>query len=213
MDFPLLAFQQTKNIQRVLFFGQGTALDIRGRDFSDITGVIINGIRSPVFVVVSPLRILADIPSGEVGSVVRSVSVLTSNIRGSKASIVSFEAASFSSQMGETGLLIQRFLKILLTTPGSDIFAPQTGGGLLSIIGSISQAGQQNISALASLYIRQTEEQMVAEQAKNLQLSDAAKLGQVTVLRASYSPSETALDIRLQIQALDGTIAVAGLSL
>jgi hypothetical protein len=213
MDYPLLAFQQTKNIRQVLFFGQGTALDIRGRNFDDITGVIINGLRAPVFVVVSPTRILADIPSGEVGSVIRSVAVLTSDVRGSTASIVSFEAAASAQKMGDTGLLVQRFLKVLLTSPGTDIFTPRVGGGLLSLIGGASQTQQSNMSAMATLYVQRAEEAMVTAQARNPQLSDAAKLGQVTVLQATYSQSETALDIRLQIQALDGSIAVAGLSL
>lgn len=213
MDYPLLAFQQTKNIRRVTFFGQGTSLDIRGQAFGDITGVIVNGVRSPVFVVISPTRILADIPASEIGVVIRSVSVLTANISGSKASIVSFEAAVSSQQMQESGLLVQRFLKILLTTQGTDIFAPQSGGNLLSLIGEISQSQESSVAALAELYVRQAEEVMVTSQAQNPQLSDSAKLGQVTVLQASYSPSETALDVRLQIEALDGTIAVAGLAL
>jgi|SaaInlV_200m_DNA_6_1039755.scaffolds.fasta_scaffold01637_6 hypothetical protein len=213
MDYPLLAFQQTKNIQRVTFFGQGTALDIRGLNFRDITGVIVNGVRSPVFVTVSPTRILADIPAGEVGVIIRSVAVLTANVSGSKASIVSFEAAVSAQQLGDSGLLVQRFLKVLLTTQGSDIFAPQAGGNLLALIGEISESERQNVEALAMLYVQQAEEVMITSQARNPQLPDSAKLGRVTVLRASYSPQETALDIRLRIQSLDGTVAIAGLAL
>lgn len=212
MDYPLLSFQQTKNIRRVTFFGTGTAVDIRGQGFGDITGVIINGVQSPLFVVVSSSRILADIPTSELGVVIRSVSVLTSNITDTTASIVSFEASISSQQLGDAGVLVQRFLKILLTTPGSDIFSPD-GGGLLSLIGQISQSDAASVEASAALYIQQAEETMMTSQAANPHLEDSAKLGKVTVLEASYSQAETALDIRLQIETLDGTVAVAGLAL
>ena len=212
-DYPLLSFQQSANVDSIDFFGNTSSLSIVGRGFENTTAVLINGYRSPTFVVLSPTRILADQPPIVLGNPITSITVLKSDIRDSSASVISFEANLPPIRYSEQTLLVQQYLKILLTTPGSDIFSPRSGGGLLKLIGAVSRGVTvNNIGSYAQLYAQRAATQMIEAQA-NSTAPMASKLKSVTVLSSQFNVEDTSLDLRISIEAMDGTRASAGLVL
>ena len=212
-DYPLLSFQQSAKISDIGFFGQSLSLVVEGSSFSNVTSVLVNGYKAPTFVVLSPTKLLADQPTNVVGKPLTSVTVLKSDVQDSKTSIISFEASLPPIQYSDKTGLVQKFLKLLLTTRGSDIFSPQSGGNLLTLIGAMSGGVTvSNLGARASMYVQATASQIISIQATST-APLAAKLRSVIVLSASYNTADTSLDIRLSIEAMDGSRVIAGLVL
>lgn len=211
MDFPILAFQHVAKVSDLALFSGGGSLDIRGRDFTGASAILINGYRSPTFVVMSDTRLLADVPPSQIGVPIRTVSVLRSTTQNSENTVVSFEAAVPSPQVTEATYLVQRVLKALLTTPGSDIFRPTAGGGLLSLIGPVP-VDPSAAHALVSLRIEAGVRDLMMSQPGD-DSPPSQRLSGVEILSVNYTPSDTSLDVRLRIISAEGTSVVAGVSL
>lgn len=213
-DFPLISLSHLANVDDIDFFGSrgSISLDVKGRDFTGTSAVLINGYRSPTFVILSDSRLLADIPTSEIAKPIKTLNVLKDSLAGaeSQSAVVSFEAVSTLPSVSSDSLLVQRVLKRLFTTQGSDIFSPNYGGNLLSLIGGVSQ-NSESLAAYARIYIRETVSAMIQEQSAS-SAPQEEKVQSVQVLSASYSRTHTSLDLRLAIVSMAGRRVVAGLS-
>lgn len=213
-DYPLLSVSQVANVTSIDFFGGGgrgiVSLDLRGRGFTSTNAVLINGYRSPTFVVISDSRLLADLPRRVLGEPIRTLVVLKSAEASSDdGSVLSFEAISDASEIPDSTFLVQKVLKFLFTDSGSDIFLP-SGGNLLSLLGT-NETAEGSLAAYAKLYVSEAVNSLIAIQAESSS-PRSQKVQSVEVLSASYSRQDTSLDIRLAITSLEGQRVVAGLS-
>lgn len=217
IDYPLLSVSQVAKVNSIDFFGGGSrgilSLDIKGRDFTGTTSVLINGHRSPTFVVISDSRILVDLPRRVLGEAIQTLNVLKAASpasTNSAGSVISFEAVTDAVDIPDSTFLVQKVLKFLFTTKGSDIFRPNSGGDLLTLIGT-AESGEGSLSAYAKLYIADSVNALIRLQAGS-SAPRSQKVQSVEVLSASYSRRDTSLDIRLAITSLEGRRVVAGLS-
>jgi hypothetical protein len=103
-------------------------------------------------------------------------------------------------------------LKTLLTTPGRDLFRPESGAGLLSLLGPIP-VDSSAAYGLVSLRIQTSVARMIADQVDDPTISPDQKLSAVEVQSVEYSTADTSLDVRLRIIAADGSSIVAGVAL
>lgn len=214
-DYPLLAISQIARVDDIGFYGTsrgGLSLDIRGTDFSATSVVLINGHRSPQFIVISDKRLLADLPRAVLGDTIKTLNVLKTTVTGvSEGSIISFEAIPISADVRSSTFLVQKVLKYLLTTKGSDIFAPNSGGNLQSLLGSVEQAGG-SLSAYAQIYVQNALEDILRDQSGSTSPPEE-KVQSINVISSSYSKVHTSLDIRMSITSMTGATVVAGLSI
>jgi hypothetical protein len=214
-DYPLLSISQVAFVDDISFFGgaggRGVSLDIQGREFSGTSAVLINGHRSPTYVVISDSRLLADIPTAVLGESIKTLNVLKVDATtAGRGSVISFEAVSSSAEVPSSSFLVQKVLKYLFTTTGSDIFSPTSGGNLLSLVGG-TESSAGSLSSYARIYVRQAVDSLIRDQGGSSSPL-AEKVQTVEVLEASYSRIHTSLDIRLAIVSMTGQRVVAGLS-
>lgn len=212
-DYPLLALSQVAKVTNIDFFGNRglLSLDIKGSEFTGTNAVLINGHRAPTFVVISDSRLLADVPTAAQEGPIRTLVVLKSTIGPqTKGSVISFEAISDAVAVPASTFLVQKVLKALFTTQGSDIFSPNSGGSLLSLLGT-TDASTNTLGSYAKIYIDRAVNQLIEEQASSSSRMEE-KVQSVEVLEASYSRIHTSLDIRLAITSMAGQTVVAGLS-
>lgn len=107
-----------------------------GQDFRNVESVLINGITSPNFVVNSVTSITAEVPAIWLTATITDASVLSSQITMTARSLVQFMFGTRPKKASGITRLMQTFLRLLLRSPGSNIFHPRAGGGLLKRIGS-----------------------------------------------------------------------------
>ena len=189
-------------------------LDIRGPEFRDVVKVEINEAESPSYMVVSKNQILAQVPSEQEKTLVKSLAVLSSSFTKTESSQVRFELTNHPKKAAGLIKMIQTFLLYLLRTPGTDAWYPNSGGGLQRLIGSSFSKNQTGaVTAEFALAISRTRAQIISLQAGNPRLNTDEKLAAANVLSAVFSAAQTALLARVELIAQSGKRAVVGLEL
>jgi len=209
-DYQLLAYSDVAGINSLdmIEVSGVPTLKIGTDNFNDIQSVRVNGI-STEFIVVSQGDLLAEVPPSVRGVLITRVDVLRESAGIADTTIIRFEAQSSGSRAKGHSRVVQQFLKVLLTRRGSDIFRPDMGGSLSNLIGT--SANTPGLRASVGLAIRQTEDQVVKEQAASGRTS-SEMLQSATLVATSFDPREAAINVTLRITTMDGTTSRTGVT-
>lgn len=189
-------------------------LDIVGEDFRSVDEVLMNEVPSPSFVVLSKTRLLAEVPDAMKGATISSISVLSRKLIMTRRSYIRFRIGTTASKTRGIQRLTQVFLKVLLTTPGTDIFAPKIGGGILAHLGqSISVEDGSDIVASFIVSVDSAAKQLVQIQGRNQALPPDERLLSAKVLSAGFNKNETAIIGSVELTSHAGKSAVARVDL
>jgi hypothetical protein len=194
--------------------GPPRVVDVLGSDFRSVDEVLINKIASPSVVVVSKTRLVAQVPDSLLDQRILSVTVLSRRLTLSAKSVLRFRIGQTPGKVSGVLRLVQKFLKLLLTTPGSDIFNRQAGGGALRGVGQTFGIEEgNNILNNLVIAIDTTSRQIVAMQSRNPSLPREERLLSAKILRAGFNKEEGALDVAVEITNQAGSAATANLEL
>ena len=214
IDYQFIAYQDVAQVRKIdIFNGDLSTLDITGRGFMDVTAVRVNGVDSPEFIVLSSTRILAQIPASQRNAGLQDLVVLTARSGSSSTTVLSFEAIAAGRVAEGLVKLVQSYIKLLLQTPGSDLYRPRIGGGLYSLVGSVTDREGNSLRAKATISVTNTTNQMLAAQSGDSRLSDDERLQSATLLGLSFDPGSSTLSLRIRLQSMTGATADANLSL
>jgi hypothetical protein len=189
------------------------AIEIKGEDFRSVERVVINDQNAPDFIIINQKTIYVQIP----GSVqrIKTIEVLSSNFtRSTKASKLSYELGPKTRKVEGILKLMQLFTKWLLQTPGSDIFNPERGGGLLALVGTIgSGRSMDSIIGAVSRSVETTVSQMRASQINvpGLPLSEQLLSADITDFDIFERQMESR--VKVSITSMAGDEAVNALEL
>lgn len=197
-------------------FAQGISplsLLITGSSLDQATTVQINDIAAPEFMILSPTRILAQVPPSQASYIVRKVAVIAEVPSLNRRSILHFEVPGSIKGLAGLEKLVQLFCKLLLQSPGSDRFNTSLGGGLLKTIGrNVSKNDASNLQASVVGAVSRTKEQILSLQGSNSRIPADERLMNVTTDAVSFDAANTTLTARISISAVSGKLAVANLS-
>lgn len=191
------------------------SLDIVGQDFRSVDEVLINDIPSPDIIVLSKTRLLAQLPDSlqKVPNVV-SVSVLSRNLTITNRSLIRFRISDTPGRVTGILRLVQLFLKVLFTTPGSDIFNKRTGGGALVNIGETFGADEGgDIISDFVISVDTTARQILAQQGRNPRIPRDERLLSARVKAAGFNRQLGALIATVELTSQAGRAALANLEL
>jgi len=220
IDFQVVIPQESiplNSVQRVPGTGVGlvpAALDISGNDFTAVDEVQMNGITSPDFVVASATRLIAQVPNSLKASTITSVTVLSKRLTITPQSFLRFRIARSAGRVTGILKLMQLYMKVLFTTPGSDIFAPNIGGGVLRNLGATFGSDQTgDITANLAIGVSQTNRQVIAIQSRDQRLSREERLLTGRLVSANFDRAQAALLGTIELQSQAGRSALANLEL
>lgn len=187
-------------------------LDMIGEDFRSIDEILINGVPSPSIVVVSATRCLAQVPESILNDRVTSVTVVSRQLTISPKSLIRFRLGKSTTKVAGMLRLVQLFVKILLTTPGSDIFSKRVGGaGMRNLGRTFSTAQGSGLVADFVIAVDTTSKQIIALQAKDSTIPRDERLLSAKVLNASFNRQEGALIVGVEMMNQTGQTAIAQL--
>jgi hypothetical protein len=106
---------------------------INGENFSEAKKVLINT-REVEFYIVSSKRLFAFMPANWKDLSLDEVYVITDSKRYSSSSLLVYELGQWGT-VGGPEKVVSQFIKLLMTTPGTDSFEPHLGAGLLKFPG------------------------------------------------------------------------------
>lgn len=188
------------------------AVRVIGSHMDAGVSVLINGMESPQFIPVSQTELIAEIPPSV--DIVASVAVLTNTIRSTERSIVLLRVNAQSGKVEGSLRLVQRFILMLLTTPGTDLYNPRMGGGLQSIISRVF--GRQETSALKNLCtqaVRKTVADLTDIQASSYHLPPSERIASAQVTGVTFDARTTTLAVQVSLDSEAGRTSTANLFL
>jgi hypothetical protein len=214
VDFQVVFPQQAiqLNSVRILPGANPPMLDIIGLDFRSVSEVNINDIESPLVVVLSKTRLLAQVPLNLSLSLLSSVAVISRDLTISPKSLIAFQIGPQASKVSGILRLVQVFLKVLLTTAGSDIFAPRIGASALKNIGQTFGSDQGNVVVSDMIVAVSTaQRQILAIQSRDPTIPRDERLLSAVVSNASYNTAEGALVVGVELTSQAGKSATANI--
>jgi len=179
-------------------------LEIRSKKFGTVDAVFINDVQSPNFVLVDRYTLYAEIPSIVVKQTLGSVKVVANEPSFAESNYVRFRISDMPRGVSGIDRLAQLFLKLLLTTPGTDIFNQGLGGGVLKMIGKSTGAGQGGeVIADFTIAVERVAGQIRTMQAKK-RLPPDEKLLSAKVIGARFDRGQSMLLVSLNLTSQAG---------
>ena len=187
-------------------------LELRGKDFRTVSEVLINDVRSPSYLVMSDTRMLVQIPTTEVGTAIRGVTVLSRRFTATEKSIIRFRLGALNQGVRGLEKLVQHFVVEVLTTPGRDIFNKTRGGGLRSLIGTpTGKHSKTRVTGAFAQSVDRAASQMVARQSTQ-NLPPDEKLLAADLVGIDYDSARGEVRGRVQLASMAGQAAKVTLS-
>lgn len=215
IDLKILLIRDILVIQSVEYAKNFSPLSliIQGEHFDQATQVLVNDIAAPEFIVLSPSRLMAQVPTSERSSVLSKLQVLADKPSMNRSSLLSFDVGGSIKGIKGIERLVQVFIKLILQTPGSDKFNPSEGGGLLSVIGrNISRSDTKGVQATIVGAVGRARDQILAKQGRNHRIPSDERLLSAITEAVGYDPSTTTVSARVALAAVSGRTAVANLT-
>lgn len=191
------------------------AVRVEGEDFRAVDEVSINELASPDVIVLSKTLLVAQLPDlYQKVPEVRSVAVLSNRLTLSPRSLIRFRISKSPGRVRGILRLVQLFLKILFTTPGTDIFRPGSGGGILRQVGeTFGQSEGSNIVTDMVIAVNRTQRQLISMQSRDQRSPRDERLLSAKVLSSSFDKLQSAFYITVEIVSQAGRTAVTNLEL
>ena len=217
IDFQSVLPQESIKLNRIRLTSLAglRALDIEGVDFRSVDEVQINEIPSPDIMVISRTRLIAQLPNSlQTTPDIQSIAVLSRTLTINSKSLLRFRIGSTPGRVSGVLRLLQLFVKLLFTNPGSDIFSPNSGGGALRNVGaSFGSDEGQTIKADFTIAIDKTARQIIATQSRNSTLPRDERLLKANMLGATFSRATGSLFVQVEIVTQSGDSARANLEI
>ena len=167
---------------------------VEGEDFNSVEQVILDGIQSPDFVVYSPTQLVAEVPETLRTSTIHTVTVLSQNLTLTERSLVEFTFGTRPKMVRGTLRMMQNFLRILLRSPGSNLFHKRSGGGLLKRIGdNITSRSAADVQIAVNL----TKQYIINIQTPVRQIPPTERLLSAEITSLNADPTSTSIYVTI----------------
>lgn len=184
------------------------AVIIHGEDFRNVESVLLNGFMSPSFVVLNQTQIVAEVPQSIRLSAITDIVVLSFNLTLTEQSVVEFTVGQRVRSIQGITRLMQVFLRQLLRTPGTNVFHPQSGGGLMRQVG---QNLTDRSAADIQIAIDRTRRYITSIQAASPRLPPDERLLSAEIAGLVVNPEDTSVSVTIVLTSHTGQRAGASL--
>lgn len=192
-----------ENPAQVSFYGG--ILQVRGDDFSKAYKVKVNGTDVP-FTIVSKTEIMCGIP--DIAPGIDQVDVITTSKTISRRTYFEYMVGNDVQAVMGTQKLVQQYVKLLMTTKGTDIFFPGRGGDLQTFVGT-NFAANNATTVIAQVTLKAVQaglEMTMIQSAAGI--PEDERLSTVQVLGMETDPADpTIMQISLRLNTFGGASA------
>lgn len=178
-----------------------------GEKMNLATEVLYNGIQADEYVINSSTRLIVRVPPSQVGKKFTDLKVLSTAALTKTDATVVLGLTKPSRTIAGIDRLIQSFLLVLLTTPGSDIFSPSSGGGAMSIVGRNTTKDGVGVAADLAQAIEKTKQEILRLQSSGMVIPPSEKLLSCSLDAVEFNPDSSVLGARVLLQNMLGDSA------
>lgn len=220
IDIQVIEIRDILPVKNV-YIAQGVeppTLIVEGLDFNSAHRVFINNIEADEVMVLSATEMMVVAPF-DLTVNISSVEVISNRLTSTERSKITFGISDQPKAVQGIERLIQKFLKVMIQTPKRDIWSPDVGGGLLSMVGKTFGKGSEGVMAEASstlaadmqVAVDRARRQIIAIQANSPQTAASERLLYARLLESQFLPQEMAMYGRIQLASHAGQSAVVRL--
>lgn len=178
IDFRIVRAQTLLNIYSIApirGFSPPSIVAI-GKDLNFTSTIFYNGVLVSEYVVQSSTRLIIRVPESQVGKDLLDLKVYSSQpLLDNNADLLVGLAQPLQTISG-ISRLVQSWLMIFFTSPGSDVFSPQSGGGAQTIVGSRTDRKNKSAATDLTIAIQRTETELLQLQSRMPQIPPEEKL-------------------------------------
>lgn len=183
------------------------AIVVLGQDFDQATEVHYNGVTVNEFIIQSKTRMIVRVPDSQIGKAFQTLEVVSSTFATKKDALLYLGLERPVRTTSGLERLIQMWTMVFLTTPGSDIFDPQSGGGAQAIIGRTTDKNGKGVAADLAYSIDRTKTELLRLQSKNPNLPLEEKILSSSLASLSFDDKTTTLYARVTLRNMLGQSA------
>lgn len=212
IDFQVVRLQDVLPITSISRLPGVTprSVEILGTGFVNVETVFLNDSMSPSIVVMSEHRILAQVPEDQRNETIRSAYVLSTRISFTSRSIVDLSVGIRPQTVSGILMLVQNFVRILLRTPGTNIFDPNLGGGLFKSIGkNIGANSRDRVGSDIAVAVARTRQAFIAAQTPDRRIPPEERLLTADIIGLSIVPEQGTIYASISVQSQAGSSAAA----
>ena len=186
-------------------------LIVYGRSFNTASEVRVNG-NSAEFYVNGDKTLLAAVPEGLLPTSVDTVEVFSSTPATDVENVrLDFLLSRRPFTVSGIQRLVQAFLKRLFTTPKTNIYNRNEGGGALQILGMVDGEEATRVSMAFSTAVDRTRKQMQALQSKT-RIPSSERLLEASLVRSAFDPQKGALQATIILESFAREQAAANIT-
>lgn len=182
-----------------------------GEDLNKTTEVRYNGIQAEEFVIQTPNRMIVKVPKSQVGKPFSDLRILSSVTVSKKDAVLQLGLDRPLKTVSGIDRLVQSWMLVFMTTPGSDIFSPTSGGGGLSLVGRTTDRTGKGVTADLAMGIEKTKQELLRLQASNQSIPPSERLMTSSLDVVEFDERTTVLSARVNIQNMLGDVAEVSL--
>ena len=169
--------------------------------------ILFNGIPVLDFIVASKSRLVVRIPQSQIGKELKELRVYSSTNLTRLDATLSLALVRPTATVQGMERLIQAWMMVFLTTPGSNAFDPQSGGGGRAIIGRSTDKNHKSVAADLALAIERTKTELIRVQANQQGLPLSERLLTTNLETINFNDETTVLSARVSIKNMLGSQA------
>ena len=188
-------------------------LAIYGEKFQQARFVFINDIELSTFNIISNTQIQITVPSILPLDQIKTISVLSELFVLDKTNLIYFDLGNTIKSLTGIQKLVQQFIKLLLQSPGTNLFNKDAGGGLLSMIGKNTDGLTQPITSDIVDAVNRTNNYIIAKQSRNKRIPLDERLMDVSVNGISVGSDKVSVSVNLLLTNMTGRSYSASLSI
>ncbi len=212
IDLQTIVLQDVVAVRRVLDLGGSPRmLRVDGKDFRSAVEVFVNDLPVDVFVKESAHTLLLEAPEGLSDDLVRSVLVLSASLTQTESSVIRFRLTP--GKVSGIVRLMQLFVKLLMTTPGTDLYNQESGGGLQALV-AIAVPGSRTSEATSRFtqIVGRVRDQITSMQASATGIPADERLASARVISVDFDKTTSTLRGRIFLSTVAGKQALANLA-
>jgi hypothetical protein len=183
------------------------SLLVQGKNLAQTTEVEVNGILAKEFIIQSATNLIVRIPETQVGQVLTSIKAyaqISPSVDKAALNLGVIRPIKFISGIDR---LVQAWLLLFFSSPGTDIFSPNSGGGARSLIGKTTDAGHQSVAADLALCIDRTKMELMKLQANAPYLPMEERLMSSSLVGVNFNRESSTLFADVSLISMAGTAA------
>lgn len=181
------------------------AVLLTGQDFNNTDSVVYNGVPALDFIIYSSTKLIVKVPTSQIGKDIVGMEVYSSVPLPNLDATLVFELTAPLKKLSGIERLVQSWMILFNTTPGTDIFSPTIGGGVRSILGRPVN-GNSAASADLALAIDKTKKDLVKLQTQDPTIPPEEKLLSADLGEVAYDPSTGVLGAKVTLTNMLGDV-------